>query len=66
MSFSNLHSSKNSEKKYNSFPNKMRQHNCFNIDDNKKLATHQHIRMISDSSCDTEDWHIFNIKKTLK
>ncbi len=28
----------------------------FNIDDNVSWAENQHIRMISEGSCDTEDW----------
>ncbi len=27
-----------------------------NIDNNQKWAANQHIRMISEGSCDTEDW----------
>ncbi len=40
-------SSKNSEKKYHSFRKYIKQHNTFNIGNNK------HIRMISKKSCES-------------
>ncbi len=33
-----------------------KQHNCFNID-KKSVAPNLHIRMISERSCDSEDWN---------
>ncbi len=35
----------------------MKQHNCFNIDNNQKCYLSSNIRMISEGSCDTEDWN---------
>ncbi len=41
-----------------SFYKNIKRHNCFNIDNNKNrfLSTKSDIRMISEGSCDTEDW----------
>jgi len=43
---------RNPEKKR--FPQNIKQQNCFH--NNKKEAPNQHIRLISEGSCDTEDW----------
>ncbi len=39
-----------------SFQKNIKQHNIFNIDNKDSWAENQHIRMISEGSCDTEDW----------
>ncbi len=46
------------KKKSNLQKKKIKQQNLFNTDNNKHLywAPNQHIRMISEGSCDTEDW----------
>ncbi len=44
---------------YHCFHKNMKQHNCFqHIYNNKKKSwsANQYIRMISEGSCDTEDW----------
>ncbi len=44
---------------YNGFHKNNGQHNFFqhtNNDKNASWATNQHIRMISEESCDTKDW----------
>ncbi len=45
---------------FSSFINpKVKQHNCFQHYYNKKyIAANHHSRMISEESCDTEDWSI--------
>ncbi len=48
--------SKNPEK-YHGFHKSFKQHNCFNIDKKKSVAPNLHIRMISERSCDGEDWN---------
>ncbi len=43
-------------KTYHGFHKNIKQHNCFNIDNNKQhWAANQLIRMISEASCDTEE-----------
>ncbi len=47
------------ERKYHGFPKNIRQNKCFQhwlIRRNVSWAANQHIRMISEGSCDTEDW----------
>ncbi len=43
---------------YHVFHNNIKQHNCFQhwLNNNVSWAIHKHIRMISERSCDTEDW----------
>ncbi len=53
--FRTLYLSKNSEKMYHSF-HKFHNSTVFNIDNNQKCFFNQHIRIISEGSCDTEDW----------
>ncbi len=46
-------------KRYQGFHKHMKQHNCFSaliIIRNVSWAANLHIRMISEGSCDTEDW----------
>ncbi len=53
-----LYSSNNPLKMYHSFHKIIKQHNLFSklIIINVYLATNQHIRMITEEPCDTEDW----------
>ncbi len=41
---------------YDGFHKNMKQHNCFSKKKNVLWAANQHISMISEGSCDTEDW----------
>ncbi len=49
--FFTFYSSRNPEKKYHRFQKNIKQQKLF-----PTLIINQHIRMISEGSCDTEDW----------
>ncbi len=54
---------------HHGFHKNMKQHNCFNIANTQRFLE-QHIRMISEESCDIEDWsndaeHSALIKKSI-